>query len=124
MWQSIWRRFRYVKKSTKRFYSKGEDKAKRDTRKKEPLNQSREGQEKKSWELEPEEKTRIQKETAKIAQKHREQQEQEQGQGQGQNQELQQGQTHEQQGDFQPINQGQVPVQPQQPMIDMGGMEL
>lgn len=85
-------------------------------------------QEKKSWELEPEEKTRIQKETAKIAQKHREQKEQ---QKQVQNQELQQGQANKQGGEFQQENteqlqqgQAQVPVQPQQPMMDMGGMEL
>lgn len=85
-------------------------------------------QEKKSWELEPEEKTRIQKETAKIAQKHREQQEQ---QKQVQNQEPQQGQANKQGGEFQQENteqlqqgQAQVPVQPQQPMMDMGGMEL
>ena len=85
-------------------------------------------QEKKSWELEPEEKTRIQKETAKIAQKHREQQKQ---QKQVQNQELQQGQANKQGGEYQQenteqLNQGQaqVPVQPQQPMMDMGGMEL
>ena len=85
-------------------------------------------QEKKSWELEPEEKTRIQKETAKIAQKHREQQEQ---QKQVQNQELQQGQANKQGGEYQQENteqlnqeQAQVPVQPQQPMMDMGGMEL
>ena len=85
-------------------------------------------QEKKSWELEPEEKTRIQKETAKIAQKHREQKEQ---QRQVQNQELQQGQANKQGGEFQQENteqlqqgQAQVPVQPQQPMMDMGGMEL
>ena len=85
-------------------------------------------QEKKSWELEPDEKTRIQKETAKIAQKHREKQEQ---QKQVQNQELQQGQANKQGGEFQQENteqlqqgQAQVPVQPQQPMMDMGGMEL
>lgn len=85
-------------------------------------------QEKKSWELEPEEKTRIQKETAKIAQKHREQQEQ---QKQVQNQEPQQGQANKQGGEFQQENteqlqqgQAQVPVQPQQPMMDMGDMEL
>ena len=83
---------------------------------------------KKLGELEPEEKTRIQKETAKIAQKHREQQEQ---QKQEQNQELQQGQANKQGGEFQQENteqlqqgQAQVPVQPQQPMMDMGGMEL
>lgn len=85
-------------------------------------------QEKKSWELEPEEKTRIQKETAKIAQKHREQQEQ---QKQVKNQELQQGQANKQGGEFQQENtdqlqqgQAEVPIQPQQPMMDMGGMEL
>lgn len=85
-------------------------------------------QEKKSWKLEPEEKTRIQKETAKIAQKHREQQEQ---QKQVQNQEPQQGQANKQGGEFQQENteqlqqgQAQVPVQPQQPMMDMGDMEL
>ena len=87
-------------------------------------------QEKKSWELEPEEKTRIQKETAKIAQKHREQQEQ---QKQVQNQELQQGQGNKQGGAYQQenteqLNQGKaqvpVPVQPQQHNMDMGGMEL
>lgn len=81
--------------------------------------------EKKSWELEPEEKTRIQNETAEIAQKHREQEEQRKqvptqeaqyAQGSGQ-------QGEYEQGDFQPINQGQVPVQ-QQPVVDMGGMEL
>ena len=85
-------------------------------------------QEKKSWELEPEEKTRIQKETAKIAQKHREQQEQ---QKQVQCQELQRGQANKQGGEYQQENteqlnqeQAQIPVQPQQPMMDMGGMEL
>lgn len=63
-------------------------------------------QEKKTWELEPEEKTRIQQETAEILQKYREQQEQ---QKQVPNQEIQ---------------QRQVPVQPQQPMMDMGGKEM
>lgn len=66
---------------------------------------------KKSWELEPEEKARIQKETAQIAEKYREQEEQ---QKQEPTQELQQG-------DYTQIQQ-QVP--PQQPSIDMGGMEL
>lgn len=87
-------------------------------------------QQKKSWELEPEEKARIQRETAEIAQKHREQQKQK---NQVQNQELQQGQVNKQGNEYQPQNaeqanqvQEQVPVQPvpQQPMIDMGGMEL
>lgn len=67
--------------------------------------------EKKSWKLEPEEKARIQKETAQIAEKYREQEEQ---QKQEPTQELQQG-------DYTQIQQ-QVP--PQQPSIDMGGMEL
>ena len=85
-------------------------------------------QEKKSWELEPDEKTRIQKETAKIAQKHREKQEQ---QKQVQNQELQQGQANKQGGELQQENteqlqqgQEQVTIQPQQPMMEIGGMEL
>ena len=81
--------------------------------------------EKKSWELEPEEKAKIQRESAKIAQKHREQQREEKTQ----NQELQQDQPSKQQdvaqqGDMQPINQEQIPIQSQQPMMDMGGMEL
>ena len=67
--------------------------------------------EKKSWELEPEEKARIQKETAQIAEKYRDQEEQ---QKQAPIQELQQG-------DYTQMQQ-QVP--PQQPSIDMGGMEL
>lgn len=67
-------------------------------------------QEKKSWELEPGEKAKIQRETAEIAKKHREQQTQ-QTQVQEQNQE---------QANPQMI-QGQVP---QQPVMDMGGMEL
>lgn len=67
--------------------------------------------EKKSWELEPEEKERIQKETTQIAEKYREQEEQ---QKQASIQELQQG-------DYTQMQQ-QVP--PQQPSIDMGGMEL
>lgn len=82
--------------------------------------------EKKSWELEPEEKARIQRESAKIAQQHREQKEQQRA---VQNQELQQDQPSKQQdvaqqGDMQPINQEQIPIQPQQPIMDMGGMEL
>ncbi len=82
-------------------------------------------QEKKSWELEPEEKSRIQKETAEIAKRHREQQEKQMPQQEvGQDQEnIQQTQPVVQEG--QQINQEQqVPVQPQQPMVDMGGMEL
>ncbi len=65
---------------------------------------------KKIWELEPDEKIRIQRKSAEIAKKYREQQSQ-QTQTQQQNQE---------QGDAQ-IIQGQVP---QQPIVDMGGMEL
>lgn len=69
--------------------------------------------EKKSWELEPDEKARIQRESAEIARKHREQQEQ-------QSQQTQTQQQNQKQGDAQMI-QGQVP---QQPVMDMGGMEL
>ena len=72
----------------------------------------REG-EMKSWELEPEEKARIQRESAEIAKKHREQQEQQSQQNQIQ-------QQNQEQGDGQ-MMQGQVP---QQPVIDMGGIEL
>lgn len=71
--------------------------------------------EKKSWELEPEEKARIQRETAEIAKRFREQEEQ---QKQAPTQEMQQG-------DYTQIQQGQIPQQmPQQPMQDFGGMEL
>lgn len=66
-------------------------------------------QEKKSWDLEPDEKARIQSESAEIAKKHREQQSQQT-----------QTQQSQEQGDAQMI-QGQVP---QQPVMDMGGMEL
>lgn len=75
-------------------------------------------QEKKSWELNPEEKTKIQKDSTKIAQKHSEQ---EQIQKQTQNQEIEQGQNSNVQ-QYEQIQQ-QVPVQ-QQPIMDMGGMEL
>ena len=76
--------------------------------------------EKKVWELEPAEKSRIQRETAEIAKKHREQQEQThqqhvQQQNQDQLQPNMQAQTDAQ------MMQGQVP---QQPVMDMGGMEL
>lgn len=70
-------------------------------------------QEKKSWELEPEEKAKIQRETAEIAKKHRDQQEQ-------QAQQTQVQQQNQEQANPQMI-QGQVP---QQPVMDMGGMEL
>ena len=74
--------------------------------------QGKESQEKKSWELEPEEKARIQSETAVIAKRFREQEEQ---QKQVPIQEIQQGN----------MQQGQIPQQmPQQPMQDFGGMEL
>lgn len=70
-------------------------------------------QERKSWELEPEEKAKIQRETAEIAKKHREQQEQ-------QTQQTQVQEQNQEQANPQMI-QGQVP---QQPVMDMGGMEL
>ena len=69
---------------------------------------SSQSEEKKSWELEPEEKARIQKETAEIAKRQREQEEK------------QSQQNMQNQSDTQMI-QGQVT---QQPMMDMGGMEL
>lgn len=69
-------------------------------------------QEKKSWELEPEEKARIQRETAEIAKRFREQEEQ---QKQAPIQEIQQGN----------MQQGQIQQQiPQQSIQDFGGMEL
>lgn len=72
-------------------------------------------QEKKSWELEPEEKTRIQRETAEIAKKYREQE----------NQQSQVPSQTLQQDDFQPMQQGQIQQpMPQQAMPDIGGMEL
>ena len=74
--------------------------------------------EKKSWELEPEEKARIQKETAEIAKRHRKQEEKQSQQTQVQQQNVEQSQQN--QNDAQMI-QGQIP---QQPMMDMGGMEL
>lgn len=83
-------------------------------------------QEKKSWKLEPEEKARIQKETAEIAKRHREQQEKQKQEPQqefGQNQEnIQQTQQVAQEG--QERNQEQTPIPPPQPMMDRGGMEL
>lgn len=83
-------------------------------------------QEKKSWELEPEEKARIQKETAEIAKRHRERQEKQKQAPQqefGQNQEnIQQTQQVAQEG--QERNQEQAPIPPPRPMMDMGGMEL
>ena len=72
-------------------------------------------QEKKSWELEPEEKARIQREIAEIAKRYREQEEQ---QRQAPTQDLQQG-------NFQPMQEGQnQPPMQQPPMQDLGGMEL
>ena len=70
-------------------------------------------------ELEPEEITRIQNETAKIAQRYRKQKAQAQ---QVPTQEAQHVQEGSIQGDSQSINNEQVPVQ--QPMVDMGDMEL
>ena len=70
-------------------------------------------QEKKSWELEPAEKAKIQRETAEIAKKHREQQERQTQQTQVQEQNQEQANPQ--------MMQGQVP---QQPVMDMGGMEL
>lgn len=71
--------------------------------------------EKKSWELKPNEKARIQKETEQIAQKHREQEEQ-------------QKQVPIQQEEYQNVQNIAQPVQkqipPQQPPMDIGGMEL
>lgn len=65
-------------------------------------------------------KARIQRETAEIAKRFREQEEQ---QKQAPAQEMQQGNI--QQGDFTQMQQGQMPQQiPQQPMQDFGGMEL
>ena len=69
--------------------------------------------EKKPWELEPEEKSRIQRESAEIARKHREQQEQQSQQTQTQQQNQEQGDTTMVQGQIQ-----------QQPIEDMGSMEL
>lgn len=73
---------------------------------------------KKSWELEPGEKAKIQRETAEIAKRHREQEEQ---QKQVPTQTLQQEEYQKGQNIVQPMQQ---PVPPQQPPIDMGGMEL
>ena len=71
--------------------------------------------EKKSWELEPDEKARIQKETAQIAQEHREQEEQQKQVP------IQQEEYQNAQNIAQPVQQ-QIP--PQQPPIDMGSMGL
>lgn len=70
---------------------------------------------KKSWELEPEEKARIQKETVQIAQKHREQEEQ------SKQVTLQQKEYQNAQNIVQPVQQQ---ITPQQSSIDMGGVEL
>lgn len=91
-----------------RFFSKVRA---RFARKKTPENHEKREQEKgqvppkKTWELEPEEKARIQKETAIIAQKHREQQEQ---QKQAQNQGLQQGQPYKQSSGYHQENTEQL----------------
>ena len=92
----------------------------KNTPKQQTFQPKQKSQEKKSWELEPEEKARIQRETAEIAKRFREQEEQ---QKQAPAQEMQQGNI--QQGDFTQMQQGQMPQQiPQQPMQDFGGMEL
>lgn len=86
--------------------------------------------EKKSWELEPEEKARIQKQTAEIAKRHREQEEKQkqspaqelQSQGLQHDQSMQHGQY--QQGDTQIEGQVSTTPPPAQPMMDVGGMEL
>lgn len=70
--------------------------------------------EKKSWELEPDEKTKIQKETAEIAKQHREREEQQAQQP------MLEASQEQPQPDSQ-VMQGQVP---QQPVADIGGMEL
>lgn len=71
--------------------------------------------ERKSWELAPEEKARVQRETDEILRKHSEQVEQ---QRQAPDQDLQQE-------DFQQMQQGQATPQIQQPSTqDFGGMEL
>lgn len=95
---------RFFRQIRSRFYRGRNDETQDTTYLDRQQNTKTETGEKKSWELEPEEKARIQRESAEIAKKHREQQPQ-------QNQE---------QGDAKMI-QGQVP---QQPIKNMGGMEL
>lgn len=75
------------------------------------------GQNKKSWELDPDQRMKIQENSIDIAQKHSEQQKQNPIREMKQSQETR---------EYQQSNQEQVPEQqtPQQPMIDMGGMEL
>ena len=89
-------------------------------------------QEKKSWELEPEEKARIQKQCAEVAKKYREQGEQQkqtptQELQHNNTQPMQQEQAHTQEvTQQQPMQQEpmqQPPIQ-QPPMQDFGGMEL
>ena len=75
--------------------------ARNQNQKSQPENYSQQAnpKEKMLWELEPGKRKRIQNETAKVAQNHRKQEY------------------------YQPINQGQVPIQ-QQPVVDVNGMEL
>lgn len=81
--------------------------------------------EKKSWKLDSEEKIRIQRETAEIAKRHREQEKQ---QKQVPTQTLQQEEYKQQTGYehtmTQSVEQGQIPPQQQLPMVDTGEMEL
>ena len=95
---------RFFSQIRSRFYRGRNDETQDTTYLDRQQNTKTETGEKKSWELEPEEKARIQRENAEIARKHREQQ----------------SQQNREQGDVQMI-QGQVP---QQPIEDMGGMEL
>lgn len=95
---------RFFSQIRSRFYRGRNDETQDTTYPDRQQNTKTETGEKKSWELEPEEKARIQRESAETARKHREQQPQ-------QNQE---------QGDTTMV-QGQVQ---QQPIEDMGSMEL
>ena len=119
-------RSRFARRDTNSQSRNPFSKAKRDGEEKESqyeetqIQSKKQVQEKKSWELEPEEKARIQRETAEIAKRFRKQEEQ---QKQAPTQEMQQGNM--QQDDYTQIQQGQIPQQiPQQPMQDFGGMEL
>lgn len=95
---------RFFSQIRSRFYRGRNDETQETTYPDRQQNRKTETGEKKSWELEPEEKARIQRESAETARKHREQQ-------------LQQNQE---QGDTTMV-QGQVQ---QQPIEDMGSMEL
>lgn len=95
---------RFLSQIRSKFYRGRNDETQNITYLDRQQNTKNETEEKKSWELEPEEKARIQRESVEIARNHREQQPQ-------QNQE---------QGDTTMV-QGQVQ---QQPIEDMGSMEL